>query len=126
MRDSSKFLQLAEVTKMSNVLAPFIKWGDCKSHCKDRVDSLELQVLDPQTFETQYSTNVRVLHKDNGEWIEKILPLKSHESANSALLNEWNKYERKDILHKDRKFKIETCLDISKNDRTIRRFKILF
>jgi len=104
---------------------PFIKWGDYKSNDKDKPDILELQVAETETFETAYSVNVRVYHKNNGEWIEKVLPLKSHESNNASLLKEWEKNEAKGIMQKNKHFKIETYLDVSKNGRPIRRFRII-
>lgn len=77
---------------MSTALAPFIKWSDFKSQNKDKPDVLKLQVADPDVFETAYSTNVRVYHKENQDVTEKILQLKFHESNNDSLLRQWNKY----------------------------------
>lgn len=111
---------------MSTTLTPFIKWGQFKSSNKDQPDLLELQVADPEIFETAYSVNVRVHHKDNGQWVEKILPLKSHESKNAILLQEWDKNARKGNTKQNAYFKLRTWLDTTKNGRPIRRFKLDF
>lgn len=88
---------------------PFIKWGQFKSQDQNKPDVLELQVSDEQTFETTYSINAKVLQKDaDGRWIEKILPLKSHESVNNILLKEWEKNARKDLLKTGKRFFLKT------------------
>lgn len=126
--DTSRSLQsiTKEVIPLSSTLAPFIKWGNYHSKDKDNPDVLELQIAEAETFETAYSVNVRVYHNDNGEWIEKVLPLKSHESVNASLLKEWEKNEKKGLVQKNKHFKLETCLDTSKNGRPIRRFRLIF
>ena len=110
---------------MSTSLTPFIKWGSFKSTDQNKPDVLELQVSEVDTFETAYSINVRVQLKDNGEWIDAILPLKSFESKNDILLKEWQKNKSKVKVGK--KFLLKTWLDKSKtSDHTIRRFVLVF
>lgn len=107
-------------------IVPFFKWGSLKSHDQNKPDVLELQVSDVDTFETAYSVNVKVLHKVGESWHKMILPLKAHESKNSSLLKEWEKNKRKDLFKPRRIFKILTWLDVSKNGRPIRRFRLVF
>lgn len=111
---------------MSTTLAPFIKWGAFQSHNKDKPDILELQIADPQIFETAYSVNVRVYEYVENQKIEKILPLKAHESVNNSLLKEWENNARKDLTKPNKIFRLCTWLDTSKNGRPIRRFKLVF
>ncbi|MCH7560706.1 MAG: hypothetical protein IIC67_04955, partial [Thaumarchaeota archaeon] len=80
---------------MSTELAPFIKWGDYTSKDGNIPDILYLEVIDVETFDTEFSTNVQVKQKINDSWEERVLPLKSHESNNSQLLQLWNKAKRK-------------------------------
>ena len=107
-----------------STLAPFIKWGSYKSKDQDDPNVLELKVsvLDP--FETAYSINVEVLQKVDGEWKEMVLPLKSHESKNASLLNQWNKALKQRKLKTRKTFQIKTWLSTSKNSRPIRRFSL--
>ena len=106
-------------------LTPFIKWGSFKSTDQNNPDVLELQVSEVATFETAYSVNVQVLQKDNGKWIEKILPLKSFESKNSILLQEWQKNKSK--IKVGKKFLLKTWLGKStKSDFPMRRFVLEF
>ena len=111
---------------MNEIKTPYIKFGEFKSQNENKPNILELQIIDPETFETQYSVNIRVKRLMNNEWVERILPLKNHDSKNDALLREWQKNARKDIIQKRRFFKIKTWLGISKNQRPIRRYKLFF
>lgn len=107
-----------------STLAEFIKWGQYKSTDQYNPDVLELKVVNVDPFETVYSINVEVLQKVDEEWVEKILPLKSHESPNASLLNQWTK-EIRNNKNKPRKiFQIKTWLGKSRNDRPIRRFSL--
>lgn len=117
-----------EAKKLSDSdFPPFIKWGSFKSQNQNKPDVLELQVAELETFETEYSVNIRVLQKEGNKWNEKILPLKSLESVNSILLKEWEKNARKDIITVGRKFLLKTWLGKSKrSDHTIRRFVLKF
>ncbi len=111
---------------MSTSLAPFIKFGESKSHDENKPDILELQIVDPETFDTKYSVNVRVCQQENDEWIEKILPLKNYDSTNDSLLREWEKNARKDITKKKKYLKLKTWLGVSRNARPIRRYSLIF
>ena len=107
-----------------STLAEFIKWGSYKSKDQDNPDVLELKVSDTEPFETAYSINAEVLQKDDGEWKEMNLPLKSHESKNASLLNQWNKALKQGKLKPRKTFQIKTWLSTSKNGRPIRRFSL--
>ncbi len=105
---------------------PFIKWGSYKSQDQNKPDVLELQVGEVDTFETAYSINVKVKLKDNGEWIEAILPLQSFESNNKQLLQLWNQAIKDGKIKVGKKFKIKTWLGTSMNGHPIRRFELVF
>ena len=105
---------------------PFIKWGSFPSHDQNNPDVLDLKVLDREPFETSLSINVEVLQKVDGKWEERILPLKSHDSENASLLNQWKKELKKRKLSVGMLFQIRTWLSTSKNDRPIRRFSLDF
>ncbi len=109
-----------------STLAEFIKWGSYKSKDQDSPDVLELKVSDSEPFETAYSINVEVLQKVDGEWKEMILPLKSHESKNASLLNQWQKVLKQNKVKVGKKFQIKTWLGQSRNNRPIRRFSLDF
>ena len=111
---------------MSTELAPFIKWGNYSSKGANIPDNLYLKVIDIETFDTEFSTNVNVKQKINDSWEDRILPLKSHESNNAQLLHLWNKAKREKKVVVGAKFVINTYMGISKNNRTIRRFEIIF
>lgn len=112
---------------MSETLVPFLKWGSYKSHDQNKPDVLEMQVIDIEPFETAYTMNVKVLLKDGKKWNEIILPLKSHESKNEALLKEWQKNVRKDLIKAGKKFVLKTWLGKStRSEYEIRRFVLEF
>jgi len=111
---------------MSTELAPFLKWGECTSKNGNMPDILHLEVIDVDTFETEYSTNVHVKQKLRDSWEERVLPLKSHESNNGMLLQLWNKAKRENKIVSGVQFSIHTYVGISKNNRPIRRFELIF
>ena len=111
---------------MSTELAPFIKWGDYSSKGANIPDILYLEVIDIETFDTEFSANVHVKQKVSDSWEERVLPLKSHESNNTMLLNLWNKAKRECKVVPGAKFAIHTYVGISKNNRPIRRFELVF
>lgn len=113
---------------MSNTIqTPFIKWGNYKSQDQNNPDVLELQVAEVETFETAYSTNVRVRQRIGDDWEERILPLKSYESVNSILLKEWQKAEFKKLIKVGKRFVLKTWLGKSKkSDFPMRRFVLEF
>lgn len=105
---------------------PFIKWGSYKSTDQNNPDVLELKAEDIESFETSYSINVEVQQKVDGQWKECILPLKSHESKNASLLDQWVKATKAKNLKKGKLFKLKTWLGESKFGRPIRRFSLEF
>ncbi len=107
---------------MSDPLAPFVKWGDYKSKDEKNPDVLEVEPLETDTFETEYSINVKA--KINKE--EQILPLHSFASNNKQLLKKWNDAIRNKKIKIGKKFKLKTWLGISKNKFPIRRFELVF
>lgn len=99
-----------------------------RSHDPHNPDVLEVQVAEPELFATTYSINAKVYQKDiDGSWIEKILPLKNHESFNNGLLKEWEKAFHNGLIRLNTHLRIKTWLEISKKhkDRIIRRFKLV-
>jgi hypothetical protein len=109
---------------MSQTYIPFLKWGQYKSTSEKTPDSLHIEVLDSETFETEYSRNARVKVDDQ----EMIMPLYNFESQNKQLLKAWLKYKQEGKLPPDAKFTILTWLGKSKKnkDRNIRRFRFKF
>ena len=108
-------------------LAPFLKWGSYKSQDQNNPDVLELQVMETETFPTAYSTNVKVLQKVDGNWKEIVLPLKSNESNNAILLQQWQKNENKGLVKPGKKFLLKTWLaKTKKKNWPIRRFVLEF
>lgn len=101
---------------------PFLKWGDYKSTDEQNPDVLNIKVLETETFETEYSINVRA--EVNKE--EKIIPLHSFESNNKQLLQKWNNGIKSGKIKEGKKFKIKTWLGTSKNNRKIRRYELVF
>lgn len=101
---------------------PFLKWGDYKSKDEKNPDIIEVEILELETFETEYSINVRA----NVEKTEKIIPLHSFESKNKQLIQKWNDAVRNKKAKVGKKFKIKTWLGISKNKNPIRRFELVF
>lgn len=111
---------------MSEDTPPFIKWGDCHSKDENSPDVLEIQVLDTETFDTDYSINANIKQKENNQWTEKVLPLKSHDSANASLLKQWFDGIKTKKIRKNSTGKILTWLGTSKNGNPIRRFRLEF
>ena len=105
---------------------PFFKWGTCKSNDSDKPDVLELEAIDSDTFETEYSINARVLQKQGEEWNEIVLPINSFESRNRKLLELWTKATKQEKIKQGVRFKLLTWLGISKNKHPIRRFELDF
>lgn len=103
-----------------SLFSPFLKWGEYSSKDKDNPDVLEIVPQELETFETEYSINIRV--KVNDE--EKILPLQSFESNNKQLYQLWQK--NKDKIKVGKKLTLKTWLGLSKNKFPIRRFELVF
>lgn len=109
---------------MSTTQIPFIKWGDYHSKDEKNPDVLEIQVLDTETFDTDYSVNAHVKQKENDQWMEKILPLKSHDSNNASLLKQWSDRIKTKKIKKNSTVTIQTWIGISKNNHVIRKWRI--
>ena len=105
-----------------SLFPPFLKWGECHSKDEKNPDVLEVEPVDLETFETEYSINIKA--KVNG--IEKNIPLQSFESKNRQLFQKWKQAERNNKIKVGKVFKIETWLGISKNKNPIRRFELVF
>jgi len=105
-----------------SLFPPFLKWGECHSKDEKNPDVLEVEPLELETFETEYSINIKA--KVNG--IEKNIPLQSFESKNRQLFQKWKQAERNDKITVGKVFKIKTWLGISKNNHPIRRFELVF
>ena len=107
---------------------PFINFAEYTSQNPDKPDVIDLQVADPVTFQTLYSTNVRVYQKDiDGNWSEKILPIKNHSSNNHSLFKQWSKAFHRGMITVNTHIRLKFYLDKSKRnaDRLIRRFKLI-
>jgi|GEM_PF-5422705 len=75
---------------------------------------LEIQMIDPEPFTTEYSVNARVKLREGEAWTETILPLKSHTSNNASLLTKWTQLQHKGQLKEGRELKIKTWLGMTK------------
>lgn len=95
-----------------------------RMHIKGRKkpDILNVEVLETETFETEYSINVRA----NVDGTEKIIPLHSFQSKNKQLLQLWNDAVKNGKIKVGKKFKIKTWLGTSKNKFPIRRYELVF
>lgn len=105
---------------------PYIKYGSFRSNEKTNPDILELKVEELDTFDTSFSTNVVIWQKNKEEWNKVILPLKSHDSVNESLLKLWKRGILDKLIVPGKKFVIRTWLGLSKNNRSIRRFELIF
>lgn len=105
-----------------SLFPPFLHWGDYKSKDEKHPDILNVEVLETETFETEYGINARV----NVDGIEYAIPLHSFASKNKQLLQLWTDAVKKDKIKVGKKFKIKTWLGISKNKFPIRRFELVF
>lgn len=101
---------------------PFLKWGDYHSKDEKNPDVLKVEVLELETFETEFSTNLRA--KVDG--IEKNIPLHSFESKNKQLLQKFTDAKKTGKIQVGKKFKILTWKGTSKNNFPIRRFELVF
>ena len=110
---------------MSTDSISYVRWGECHSKNPDKPDVLECKVVKIETFESDLTTNVHVKQKITDFWEDRILPLKSHESENGALLKSWNELVKKKKIVVGVEFQIKTYLGLSKNNRPIRRFELV-
>lgn len=102
---------------------PYVKWNCYKSTDATNPDVMELKVIGTETFDTKWTTNVKILIYRGGKWVEEILKLHSHDSDNLKLLQLWKANTRNGKLHTGKVFKLYTWLGSSKYDRRIRRFR---
>ena len=107
-----------------SLFPPFLKWGQFKSKDETNPDTVDLRVSNLGTFETEYSINIDAEQKQNGKWHEVTVPIKSHESKNSSLLQQWTRAVKEGKVKAGAPFQLRTWLGISKNDRPIRRFEL--
>src|SRR5437867_12527894 len=98
-------------------LSPFIKWSPFKSTDEKNPDIHELKAVEAETFPTEYSDNVKVQIRDGTDFGDAVLPLKSHNSANASLLNQWRKAVKEGKIKEGTDFKILTWLGISKGNK---------
>ncbi len=108
--------------KMSSLYPPFLKWGEYTATNPEHADVLEIVPQELETFETEYSINVRA----TVDGADKILPLQSLESQNKQLFQLWNNGVQAGDIKTGKKFQIKTWLGLSKNKRKIRRFELVF
>ena len=101
---------------------PFVHWGDYKSEDEKNPDVLVVEPQEIDTFETEYSINVNV--KVDG--VEMAMPLHSFESNNKQLLQKWNDGVTNKKIKVGKPFKLHTWLGTSRNNRSIRRFELIF
>src|SRR2546428_5437699 len=101
---------------------PFLKWGEHHSSDEKKPDVLKVEILELETFETEFSTNIRA----TVDGVEKNIPLQSFESKNKQLLQLWSQAVRDGKIKVGKKFKIKTWLGTSKNGHPIRRFELVF
>jgi len=107
---------------MAESLYPeFLKWSKYTSKDEKQPDVLNVKVLETETFETEYTVNVRA----EVDGIETIIPLHSFESKNNQLLQLWSDAVRNGKAKVGKKIKIRTWLGISKNKFPIRRFELV-
>lgn len=109
-----------------SLFPPFLKWGNYKSNDKDNPDKILIRVKELETFETEFSINVESEIFEDGKWNEIAIPLKSHNSKNSSLLNQWTRIVKECKTKVGDKLVIKTYLDKSKNGWPIRRFSLVF
>lgn len=100
---------------------PFLKWGDYKSKDEKNPYILHIEVLETETFETEYSACVRAMV--NG--IEMNVPLQNFGSKNMQLLQKWKELVSSGKIVQGKKFKIKTWLGTSRNKHPIRRFELV-
>jgi len=100
----------------------FLKWGSYTSKDENNPNVLEVEPQEIDTFETEYSINANV--KVDGE--EMAMPLHSFESNNKQLLQKWNAGVSNKKIQVGKLFMLHTWLGTSRNNRSIRRFELVF
>lgn len=105
-----------------SLFPPFLKWGEYKSKDDKNPDVLAIEPVELETFETEYSINVKAIV----DGTEKIIPLQSFESKNKQLLQKFNQAMQNGKIQVGKKFKLLTWLGTSRNNHPIRRFELVF
>ena len=101
----------------------YVKFGDYKSSDRLHPDTLNITIVDKETFETEYSINTKI----NLDGTDMYLPIRNKNSNNSILLELWKKEVVKNPAIKiGNKVVLYTWLDKSKANRKypLRRFVI--
>ncbi|SHO47076.1 conserved hypothetical protein [Nitrosotalea sinensis] len=103
---------------------PFLKWGSYPSKDKENPDILVVEVLETETFETEFSTNIRA----NVDGIEMNIPLHNFESKNNQLLKKFLEAKKKGKIQVGKEFKIKTWKEQHPKKMTfeIRRYELVF
>lgn len=103
---------------------PFLKWGSYISKDKENPDILKVEILEPDTFETEFSTNIRA----NVDGMEMNIPLQNFESKNKQLLKKFLEAQKKGKIQVGTKFKIQTWKEPhpKKKEFEIRRYELVF
>ena len=83
-----------------NSFPPFLKWGTYKGR-EDNPDTINVEIIDPEPFSTQYDWNVLA----KVDMMDMNIPLKA-KSTNKILYRSYNR------LLKENKIKVGTILKI--------------
>lgn len=111
---------------MSMDIIPFIQWGSYLSKDSKNPDILEIEVINLEQWDSEFSTNVQVKLRILNSWEDRILPLKSLDSNNAMLLKLWNKAVREKRLKKGTRLLIKTFMGKSKNNNDMRKWELVF
>ncbi len=110
---------------MMNNPIKYFKWGDCKSENESKPDLLTIRLMDSGLIESEFSLNsFGEVSLNDSEFIEMIIPIQNLSSNNRQLFTLWDKLRKEEFIQVGNKIKIKTWLGISKNNRSIRRFRV--
>ena len=103
-----------------NSFPPFLKWGTYKGR-EDNPDTINVEIIDPEPFSTQYDWNVLA----KVDMMDMNIPLKA-KSTNKILYRAYNKLLRENKVKVGTFLKIKTWLRKStKNpENDLRDFKL--
>ncbi len=103
-----------------NSFPPFLKWGTYKGR-EDNPDTINVEIIDPEPFSTQYDWNVLA----KVDMMDMNIPLKA-KSTNKILYKAYNKLLRENKIKVGTFLKIKTWLRKStKNpENDLRDFKL--
>jgi len=103
-----------------NSFPPFLKWGTYKGR-EDNPDTINVEIIDPEPFSTQYDWNVLA----KVDMVNMNIPLKA-KSTNKILYRAYNKLLRENKIKVGTFLKIKTWLRKStKNpENDLRDFKL--